>query len=103
MTGPLSREVELLATEVSGSIGNRATQLNTAINQLADRAGLLAVGNPSVALDGIAASAHHGRQLPSSGPERLKWIVRNAEARDLCVFSVSDNYVMARRALLGEQ
>jgi hypothetical protein len=87
----------MLALEIGGTIGNRASQLGTAINQWANRAALLAVGDPSIALRAIGRSAGPGKGLPDEGVERLKWIVRNSEARDLAVFSVSDAYSEARR------
>lgn len=99
MTGELDGDAPVLALEVIGAIGNRASQLATATHQFGNRAGLLAVGNPSAAIEGIALASGQGRSLPASGPDRMKWIVRNPEARDVAVFSVSDQYVQARAAL----
>jgi hypothetical protein len=90
-------DVPVLALEVIGSIGNRASQLAISIGQWGDRAGLLAIGDPSVAIRGIAFAGGHNEGPPAEGPERLKWIVRNPEAGP--DFSVSDNYVEARRKL----
>jgi hypothetical protein len=88
----------VLALEVVGSVGNRMSQLGTAILQWGNRCGLLAVGAPSAALRGLALAAG---QLggPPAGPERVKWVIRNPEARDLAVFSVSDAYAEARLRL----
>ncbi len=98
MRGRLDDDVPVLALEVIGSLGNRVSQLGTAIHQWGDRTGLLAVGSPNAALRGLALSAG---QLagPPSGPERVKWVIRNPEARDLAVFSVSEAYAEARARL----
>jgi hypothetical protein len=52
-----------------------------------------------VAITGVAWAGGHVNAPPSSGKERLTWIGRNAEARDLIVFSVSDTYADARGRL----
>jgi hypothetical protein len=98
MRGRLDDDVPVLALEVIGSIGNRMSQLGTAIHQWGDRTGLLAVGSPNAALRGLALVAG---QLagPPSGPERVKWVIRNPEARDLAVYSVSEPYAEARGRL----
>ena len=94
----LDDDVPVLALEVIGSLGNRVSQLGTAIHQWGDRTGLLAVGSPNAALRGLALVAG---QLagPPSGPERVKWVIRNPEARDLAIFSVSEAYAEARSRL----
>jgi hypothetical protein len=98
MRGRLDDDVPVLALEVIGSLGNRMSQLGTAVHQWGNRAGLLAVGSPNAALRGLALVAG---QLagPPAGPERVKWVVRNPEARDLAVFSVSEPYAEARARL----
>jgi len=98
----LDDDVPVLALEVIGSLGARATQLGTALQQWGSRTGLLAVGDPFSALRalGLAAGGASGASssagIPAEGAERLKWIVRNPEARDLTVYSVSDQYAEAR-------
>jgi tetratricopeptide (TPR) repeat protein len=94
----LDDDVPVLALEVIGSLGNRMSQLGTAVHQWGNRTGLLAVGSPNAALRGLALAAG---QLagPPAGPERVKWVVRNPEARDLAVFSVSEPYAEARARL----
>ncbi|HRI69955.1 MAG TPA: tetratricopeptide repeat protein, partial [Polyangium sp.] len=99
MPGSVDPQVRALAADVIGSIGNRASTLNTAINGWGARAGLLAVGDPNVALTGIAWAGGHTNQPPAAGKDRLTWIGRNAEARELIVFSVSDGYSDARARL----
>jgi tetratricopeptide (TPR) repeat protein len=92
-------QINLLAAEVIGSIGNRASTLNTVINGWGNRAGLLAVGDLNVAITGIAWAGGHTNAPPATGKERMTWIGRNAEARELVVFSVSDAYADARGKL----
>ncbi len=99
MTGTLDSDVPVLALEVIGSIGNRASQLGLATNQFGNRTALLAVGDPSAAMQGIALAAGQEKGLPGQENERIRWIVRSSEARDLAVFSVSDAYFQARQAL----
>jgi tetratricopeptide (TPR) repeat protein len=95
----LDPQVSVLANEVIGSIGNRASTLNTVINGWGNRAGLMAVGDLNVAITGIAWAGGHANAPPASGKERMTWIGRNAEARELVVFSVSDAYADARSKL----
>ena len=99
LTGQLDSDVPVLALEVIGSIGNRASQLGVASNQLGNRTGLLAVGDPGAAFEGIAMAAGQEKGLPASAAERLRWIVRSSEARDTAIFSVSDQYFQARESL----
>jgi tetratricopeptide (TPR) repeat protein len=99
MPAQVDPQLGVLAADVIGSIGNRASTLNTAVNGWGARAGLLAVGDPNVALSGIAWAGGHTNQPPASGKERVTWIGRNAEARELVVFSVSDAYADARGRL----
>jgi hypothetical protein len=95
MIHPFDGEVPMLALEVTGSLGNRVSQLATALSSWANRTALLAVGNPLTALRAIALAS--GAELPTDNAERLRWIARNPEARDLFVFSMSDQYIEARK------
>lgn len=99
MPGAADPEVAALALEVAGALGTRASQLGTAIHQWGNRAALLAVGDLDVALRAIANAQGHASGPPASGVDRMRWITRNPEARDLAVFSVSDAYAEARRRL----
>jgi tetratricopeptide (TPR) repeat protein len=92
-------QIGLLAAEVIGTIGNRASTLNTVINGWGNRAGLLGVGDLNVAITGIAWAGGHTNAPPQTGKDRMTWIGRNAEARELVVFSVSDQYADARSRL----
>jgi hypothetical protein len=98
MPKSIEDDLPTLALDVTGLIGNRASQLATAVYEWGNRAALLAVGDPMAALRAIALTTG-GSGPPASGPERIKWIVRNAEARDLAIFSVSEHYAEARRRL----
>jgi hypothetical protein len=89
-------DLGVLALDVVGSLGNRASTLQTAANAWGARAALLALGDPTVALDAIAWASGQAHGAPPAGVERMRWIGRNAEARDIVVFSVSDAYVEAR-------
>jgi lipoprotein NlpI len=86
-----------LALEVSSLIGNRASQLATQVYMWGNRTALLAAGSLASAFRSIALGAPGGGTPPAGGSERIKWIVRNAEARDLAIFSVSEPYAEARR------
>ncbi|HEX9295681.1 MAG TPA: hypothetical protein VF881_07595, partial [Polyangiaceae bacterium] len=107
MTARLSRakpkrlddDVGLLALDVIGSLGNRASTLHTIVNGWGNRVALLATGDLSTGFSAIARAAGHTTGPAASGPERTTWIGRNAEARDLAVFSVSDAYADVRAKL----
>jgi lipopolysaccharide biosynthesis regulator YciM len=92
-------QMSLLTSEVIKSMGNRASSLNTQANAWGSRCGLLAQGEPTLALEGIAWSSGSTQGPPPAGAERLRWIGRQAEARDLIVFAVGDGYAAARAAL----
>jgi len=53
----------------------------------------------SAALVAISQSTGHGSSLPASGHDRVVWIGRNVEARDLVLFTVADAYAQARGQL----
>ncbi len=89
----------LLASEVIRTIGNRASSLNAAANSWGTRVALLALGDPVLALRAVAWAAGTPEGPPTDGPERLRWISRQAEARDLIVFSVSEGYHESRAQL----
>ncbi|WP_437756828.1 hypothetical protein [Sorangium sp. So ce1389] len=99
MSGGPDPKLGVLAADVIGSIGNRASTLNTAINGWGNRAAFLAVGDLNIALTGIAWSGGHTNAPPAAGKDRITWIGRNAEARDLIVFAVSDGLAEAREQL----
>ncbi len=94
----LDDDLPTLALEVSSLIGNRASQLATQVYMWGNRTALLAAGSLAAALRAIALSAG-ANTPPAGGTDRIKWIVRNAEARDLAIYSVSEPYAEARRRL----
>jgi hypothetical protein len=81
-----------LAVEVSSSLDNRASTFNVAVNAWADRVAMLATGSVYAAIQGIAWAGGHASGPPSTVKERVAWVGRNAEARELVVFMVSDEY-----------
>jgi hypothetical protein len=95
----LDDDVAMLALEVIGTLGNRASTLHTVVNNWGNRVALLASGDLSTGLSAIARAAGHSAGPAQSGPERVTWIGRNAEARDLAIFSVSDAYAEVRAKL----
>ena len=99
MPGNLGTDVPVLALEVAGALGNRASQLGTAVNQWGNHAALLALGDPAAGLRAIGLAAGQASGPPPEGAERKKWIMRNPEARDLAIFSVSEQYAQARAQL----
>jgi lipopolysaccharide biosynthesis regulator YciM len=95
----LDDDVAVLALEVIGTLGNRASTLHTVVNNWGNRVALLASGDLSTGLSAIARAAGHSSGPAAGGPERVTWIGRNAEARDLAIFSVSDAYAEVRAKL----
>ncbi len=95
----LDDDVPVLALEVIGAIGNRASLIGTALHQWGNRTALLSAGSLVASLRGVALAGGHTSGPPADGPERVKWIVRNPEARDLATFSVSEQYNEARSRL----
>ncbi len=95
----LDDDVPVLALEVIGAIGNRASLLGTALHQWGNRTALLSAGSLVASLRGVALAGGQTSGPPPDGPERVKWIVRNPEARDLATFSVGEQYIEARTRL----
>jgi hypothetical protein len=99
MTPQLEDDVPVLALEVIGAIGNRASLLGTALHQWGNRTALLSAGSLVASLRGVALASGQSAAPPKDGAERVKWIVRNAEARDLATFAVGEQYAEARTRL----
>jgi hypothetical protein len=95
----LDDDVPMLALEVIGAIGNRASLLGTALQQWGNRTALLSAGSLVASLRGVALASNQPGGPPREGAERVKWIVRNPEARDLATFGVSEQYAEARSRL----
>jgi hypothetical protein len=77
----------------------RASTLGGVALAWANRAGLLAIGDPNAALQAIAWS--HGAKdgAPVDPQERAAWLGRTHEAKDLLTFSIGDAYAEARERL----
>ena len=99
MPTKLDSEVPVLALEVIGAIGNRASLLGTALHQWGNRTALLSAGSLVASLRGVSLAVGQPGGPPKEGPERVKWIVRNPEARDLATFCVGEQYAEARARL----
>jgi hypothetical protein len=95
----LAADVGVLALEVAGSLGTSGATFGASAMSWANRSALLAVGDPSVALDAIAMSQGLPNGAPSDPKERATWIARTQEAKDLIGFSVSDAYGELRARL----
>lgn len=94
----LDPTVGVIALESAGMLGPQSTSIGPAATAWANHVGLLAVGDPNAALDGIAwARGEAG--APKGSEERGSWIARTAEARELMTFSVTDAYSEARARL----
>jgi cellulose synthase operon protein C len=96
----LDDDVPVLALEVIGAIGNRASLLGTALHQWGNRTALLSAGSLVASLRGVSLAVGQPNGPPKDGPERVKWIVRNPEARDLATFCVGEQYAEARARLV---
>jgi tetratricopeptide (TPR) repeat protein len=95
----LPPEIGMLALEVAGALGLRASTLGAMALSWADRAALLSIGDPNAALRAIAW-AHGARDGAPAHPEqRAQWLARTHEAKDLMTFSISDAYAEARDRL----
>src|SRR5262249_51549391 len=92
-------EVGTIALEVGSTIGPHAASLGPSAMAWANRVALLALGDPSAALDGIAWSLGANDGAPREQSARVAWAVKTAEAKDLLVFSVSDAYAEVRSRL----
>jgi hypothetical protein len=88
-----------LAQDVVVALGNRSSQLGAAAYEWGSRTALLALGEPALALEAIAAGSGSS-PLPADTNERIKWITRHAEARNVMVFALSDAYLRLRTQLL---
>lgn len=89
-----------LAQDVVVTLGNRASQLGEAAFEWGSRTALLALGDPSVALEALAITTANN-PIPAQGTaERVRWAARHAEARKILVFAVSEVYLRLRARLV---
>jgi tetratricopeptide (TPR) repeat protein len=92
----LDPDLPMLAADVVATIGNRASQLGVLVQQWGSRTALLALGDPYCVLLAVAAAAGQQDRFSGTADDRLKWLIRNPEARDVAIFSVSEAYLEAR-------
>jgi tetratricopeptide (TPR) repeat protein len=95
----LDPDVGVIALEVAGQLGTQAAMLGASALAWGDRIALLAVGDPNIALDGIALSSGQSAGAPKDPAERSTWIARTPEVRDLLGFAVTDAFADARARL----
>ncbi|OQX66695.1 MAG: hypothetical protein B6A08_01855 [Sorangiineae bacterium NIC37A_2] len=89
-------DVPTLALEAVGALGRGGASVYAALGALAQRAAFLGVGSLEVSLSALALET---RPIPSDGPARLRWFETIAEAKDLLLFSTSENMQRAIEAL----
>ncbi len=87
-----------LALELAANLGQQSLQVGAAAVAWSNRAALLAIGDPTAAVEAIAWTTGIDK-APSGAEERAAWVARTVEARELLVFSVSDPYSEARSRL----
>jgi len=85
-----------VAREVIDGFGFRIVQAASLVERWVQRTALLATGNVSLALRAVGLPSD---PIPSDLGGRLIWIAKNPLARDLVLFSVTDEYFAARREL----
>jgi len=95
----LDPDVGMLALEVAGGIGTQQVTLGPAAITWGNRVALLALGDPSAALDAIAAAAGSGAGAPRDAGERGVWVAKTPPARELVAFGVTDAFAEARTRL----
>jgi hypothetical protein len=94
----LDPSVGAMAMEAVGSIGGQLPNIAPATVAWANRAALLAVGDPNAAFEAIAWIQGQAA-APDNAQDRAQWITRTNEVKDLVGFSVSENYAEARSKL----
>ncbi len=85
-----------LALEAGSAMEAAPLPLGSLAVDWADRAALLALGDPSAAFEAIAASSGEGADVRVSPPT---WIAGNPEALGLAAFALSDAFLQARGRL----
>ncbi|HTQ44662.1 MAG TPA: tetratricopeptide repeat protein, partial [Polyangiaceae bacterium] len=95
----LDPQVGLLALEIAGNLGTQAAMLGSATIAWGNRVALLALGDPTTAIDSIATAVGVKGGAPTDPKERATWLSRAGEARDLVSFGVTDAFADARTRL----
>ena len=92
----INSDLGTIALEVAGTLAPHLATLGASTITWADRVALLAVGDPSAALDGVAWSLGMNDGAPKDPERRAAWVQSTAEVRDLLVFAVGDGFAEAR-------
>ena len=100
LASAFTHDMAALAQEVVVALCNRASQVGDAVKEWGSRTALLALDNPSDALDALAITANAPPLQKDNPSERVKWINRHAEARNLMIFAVSEDFLQLRAQLL---
>ncbi len=95
----LDPDVGMLALEVAGGMGTQQITLGPAAMTWSNRVALLALGDPNVALDAVAAAAGSPGGAPREAGERGVWIAKTPQAREVIAFGVTDAFAEARARL----
>ncbi len=92
----LDPNLAVLALEIGAAMEQGALPFGTLAIEWADRAALLALGDPGMALEAIAAGGPRPADQPGG---RTAWVARTPEALSLACFAVSDPFIQARGRL----
>jgi tetratricopeptide (TPR) repeat protein len=92
----LDPNLAVLALEIGAAMEEGALPLGALAMEWADRAALLALGDPGMAMEAIATGA--APEVNQAGG-RAAWIARTPEALSLASFAVSDAFIQARGRL----
>jgi tetratricopeptide (TPR) repeat protein len=90
-------DIVSLAKETADQLQGPLASVGLGIRTLANRAGLVCLGDPGVCIDALARL--QGLDPEASGFQRTSWLARHHEGRDLIVFGISDAYVALRAQL----
>jgi tetratricopeptide (TPR) repeat protein len=100
MPRELDPDLGAMALEVIGGVGPQIAALGVAVLSIANRCALLAVGDPGAAFDALAWTAGPKVQgAPATEQERVTFVGRHAEAKDVFAFTLADAYMDARGRL----
>jgi cellulose synthase operon protein C len=94
-----ARDAGVIALEVAGNLGTMSTTLGAHALSWGNRVAVLAMGDPSTALDAIAFAGGLTGGAPRDPKERANFVTRAAEARDVIAFGVTDAFAEARARL----
>ena len=92
----LEPSLAVLGLEAGAAMEETSLPLGSFAIEWADRAALLALGDPSLAFEAIAATSG---DTWSGATDRAAWIARTPEALSLAAFAVSDAFIQARARL----